>query len=308
MKIYNHIDEFSGIDNPVVTIGTFDGVHVGHQKILQRVQEIAKKNQGESVLLTFFPHPRMVLFPEQNDIRLINTLDEKVGLLARTGIDHMIIHPFTPEFSKTTSLEFVRELLVKKIGAKKLVIGYDHHFGKNREGSFEHLKEFSHLYGFDVEEIPAQDVDHIHVSSTKIRKAIGRGDIDTANRYLGYDFLLKGTVVEGNKLGRTLGFRTANIYVEEKYKLIPDHGVYAVKVDILGQSFNGMLNIGTRPTVQGRDRSIEVHIFDFDREVYNETIGIAFVDRIRDEVAFNGLDELKEQLNKDKTAALNILT
>ena len=220
MKVYRGLEEFEKLDNAVVTTGTFDGVHQGHRKILDRLMEVAKKSNGESVLLTFFPHPRMVLQPE-SDLKLINTIDEKIKLLRKEGIDHLIIQPFTKEFSRTTSLEFVRDLLVNQIGTKKLVIGYDHHFGRNREGSFDHLKEFGPIYGFEVEEISVQDVDNVNVSSTKVRKALEEGEVDVAANYLGHSFFIEGEVVHGKKMGRELGYPTANLKIENPYKLIP---------------------------------------------------------------------------------------
>lgn len=308
MKIYKGISEFKSVSFPVVTTGTFDGVHQGHRIILERLKEVAKKNNGESVLLTFFPHPRMVLQPE-SELKLLNTIEEKAELLEEAGIDHLIIHPFDKKFSRLTSIEFVRDILVNKIGTKKLVIGYDHHFGRNREGSFDHLSEFGPLYGFSVEEIPAHDVDHVNVSSTKIRNALLEGDIEVANNYLGYDFFISGRVVHGDKMGRQLGFPTANIHVESSYKLIPKNGIYAVKIKLKGELKNGMANIGTRPTISNSDGStkVEVNIFDFSEEIYGEEIRLSFVKRIRDEIKFDSLDELTSAMDKDKQVVLNVL-
>ncbi len=263
MKIYHNISEFSGVNKSVVTTGTFDGVHLGHQVILNRLKEIAEKTGGETVILTFFPHPRMVLYPEQNDLRLINTIDERVELLKNTGIDHLIIHPFSKEFSRLSSIDFVRDILVNQLHTHKLVIGYDHHFGRNREGTFEHLQEYGPLYGFNVEEIPAQEIQQINISSTKIRNSLMDGEINAANQFLGYHYFLQGTVVPGNQIGRKIGFPTANIKVNEWYKLIPAKGVYAVRIHIDNNTFNGMLNIGTRPTIDGTENTIEVNIFNF---------------------------------------------
>lgn len=308
MKVYRNINEFSGCPNPVVTTGTFDGIHVGHRTILNRIKEIAQNIGGETVVLTFFPHPRMVLFPENSDLKLIDTIEERIEYLEKEGIDHLIIHPFSKEFSRLSSVEFVREILVNKIGTKKLVIGYNHQFGRNREGSFEHLKEYSSLYGFEVEEIPAKLVDDVDVSSTKIRKALLAGDIKTANTYLNRHFTLKGKVNHGNKIGRELGFPTANLIVEESYKIIPGNGVYAVKAWINNTAYNAMLNIGYRPTFNSESNiKIEVHIFNFDKDLYDKTIKIEFIDRIRDEKKFNSADELKLQLDSDKKTALQIL-
>jgi len=308
VKIYQGIEQFEKLEKAVVTTGTFDGVHIGHRTILNRLIEVAKKMKGESVLLTFYPHPRMVL-QEDAELRLLNTIDEKTQLLEKAGIDHLIIHPFTKEFSRTTSLEFVRDLLVNKIGTKKLVIGYDHHFGRNREGSFEHLKEYGPVYGFEVEEIPAQDIDDVNVSSTKIRKALVAGDVKTANNYLGHNFQLNGVVVHGNKVGRELGYPTANIDLQNKYKLIPAEGIYAVKVRLKDESYNGMLNIGRRPTINSGNGevSIEVNIFDFKKEIYGEKIQLELIERIRDEKKFDSKDELIAEMQKDQVKCERIL-
>jgi riboflavin kinase/FMN adenylyltransferase len=308
MNIYRHINEFKTNQNVVITTGTFDGVHVGHRKIIQRVTELAKKINGESVLLTFFPHPRMVLYPEQNDLRLINTIEERIELLKETGVDHLIIHPFTKEFSRITSLDFVRDILVNKLNTKKLVIGYDHHFGKNREGSFEHLKEYGPIYGFDVEEISAQEIQQINISSTKIRNSVLIGEIKAANQFLGYPYFINGTVVEGEKIGRQIGFPTANLKVNDWYKLIPGNGVYAVRVGFEGVTYNGMLNIGTRPTISGNDVTIEVHLFNFNQDIYTKNLRIEFVEKIREEEKFNQLTDLQNQLNHDKQKALSLLS
>ena len=308
VKVYTNIEDFKSIPNPVVTTGTFDGVHLGHQKIISRLKEIAKTENGETVLLTFYPHPRMVLFPDDNELKMLNTQQEKIALLEQYGIDHLIIYPFTKEFSRLTSVEFVRNILVNTIQTKRLVIGYNHHFGRNREGSFEHLKEYGPLYGFDVEEIPAKDIDSIEISSTKIRNALLSGDVKTANNYLGHNFSITGKVVGGKKLGRTLGYPTANIDINDKYKIIPADGVYAVNVIHDGKIFEGMLNIGNNPTVEGKGRSIEVNIFNFDKEIYGDDATIIFIERLRDEVKFNGLEQLKEQLAKDKENAIQALS
>lgn len=308
MKIYRSIDDFITINNAVVTTGTFDGVHLGHREILSRLNKIAKEISGESVLLTFFPHPRMVLFPDNKDLKLLNTLDEKIELLEKAGVNHLIIQEFTKEFSRYSSIEFVRNILVNKIGTKKLVIGHDHRFGRNREGSFEHLKEFGPLYGFDVEEIPKQQVDEVAVSSTKIRNAIMEGDMTKAANYLGYHFFITGIVEEGEKMGRKLGYPTANISIREDYKLIPLDGVYAVKVEVKNESFYGMMNIGVRPTFNGKRKTVEVNIFNFDKEIYNEKIRVSFIEYIRPEIKFDGVDHLKQQLNRDMQKAQKIVS
>jgi len=307
MKIYHSINEFSPVKNAVVTIGTFDGVHVGHQKIIARLRETAMATGGEVVLLTFFPHPRMVLFPDDNDLVLLNTLDEKINLLQKYGIQHLLVHPFSKEFSRTSSTEFVRDVLVNKIGTKKLVIGYDHHFGRNREGSFEDLQELSQLYGYEVEKIPEQDINEVAVSSTKIRKALLSGDIDTATSFLGHEYSLGGIVVKGKQRGRTLGFPTANIGVPEKYKLIPANGVYAVHAVHRQETYKGVLSIGNRPTFDNGDRSIEVNIFDFDKEIYGDQLRVFFRKYLRPDIRFNSAGELTEQMNRDREDAIKQL-
>ncbi|MFY9309780.1 MAG: bifunctional riboflavin kinase/FAD synthetase [Bacteroidia bacterium] len=306
MKVYTSIEDFKDVKNAVVTTGTFDGVHVGHQKIISRLKEVAREENGETVLLTFYPHPRMVLFPDDNELKLINTQQEKIELLEKYGIDHLIIYPFTKEFSRLTSVEFVRNILVNKIKTKRLVIGYNHHFGRNREGSFEHLKEYGPLYGFEVEEIPAKDIENIEISSTKIRKALQTGDVKTAATYLGHPYTLSGKVVEGLKLGRTIGYPTANIVVDDTYKLIAADGIYAVKLKHKGKMYSGMLSIGNNPTVEGKGHSIEVNIFDFNETIYGDTVTVYFIERLRDEQKFDSLEELKKQLKKDEADSLRI--
>jgi riboflavin kinase/FMN adenylyltransferase len=308
LKVYTDIIDFRNVKNPVVTTGTFDGVHLGHQKIISRLKDVAREENGETVLITFFPHPRMVLFPDDNDLKLINTQEEKIALLEQYGIDHLIIIPFTKEFSRLTSVEFVRNILVNQIKTKRLVIGYNHHFGRNREGSFEHLKEYGPLYGFEVEEIPARDIDSIEISSTKIRNALQEGDVRTAASYLGHEFSLTGRVVDGKKIGREIGYPTANIFVEDRYKIIPSDGVYAVKVRHDNSLYGGMLNIGNNPTVNGKHKTIEVNIFEFNKDIYEENATIYFIERLRDEVKFNGLEELKDQLAIDKINSLKVLS
>lgn len=308
LKVHTHIDQPLPIHNPVLTTGTFDGVHQGHKKILQELIRSAKEYGGESVLFTFFPHPRMVLFPEDNDLKLINTQQEKIALLEEIGLDHLIVYPFSKEFSRLSALEYVRDILVNLIGVQKVVVGYDHHFGKNREGDFNQLQEYGNLYEFEVEEIPAHDIENVNISSTKIRKALVEGDISTANEYLGYPFSLSGIVIKGKGLGRELGFPTANIEVPDSYKIIPGQGVYGVNVGYKNETYRGMLNIGQNPTVNGSGgkQHIEVNIFDFHLDIYNEILKIEFIDRIRDERKFENTEELKEQLELDKIQALNM--
>lgn len=300
MKVYKHLSEFNPIKNAVVTTGTFDGVHIGHQKIIHRVKEIAHQIAGESVIITFHPHPRLVLFPEDNHLKMLNTLPEKIKLLAASGIDHLIIIPFTKEFSRLSSVDFIQQILVDQIGTKKLVIGYDHHFGKNREGSFEHLKHYGPSYGFEVEEIPKQDVNDIGVSSTKIRTALAQHQIEIANQYLGYPYAMEGIVVKGDQIGRSIGFPTANIQIQESHKLIPADGIYAVHIQWQSQTYKGMLYIGDRPTVQGSKKVIEVNIFDFDKEIYDEQIQVKLIQYIRGDQKFDSLDALKLSIQQDE--------
>ena len=307
MKIYHGIDDFTQLQFAVVTSGTFDGVHLGHQKIFSRLREIASRNFGETVVITYWPHPRLVLHPEDDSLKLLNTFEEKADLLKDQGIQHLIRIPFTKEFSHLSSEQFIQEILVKTIGTRKLVIGYDHHFGKNREGSFEQLKVNGPRYGFDVEEIPRQEVDHVAVSSTKIRRALEEGDIETANHFLGQPYRVTGRVVTGDRIGRTLGYPTANIEVDTKYKLIPADGIYAVTVSHEHNVYKGMLYIGIRPTLQRTRRNIEVNIFEFDQDIYGETLTLHFHGHLRGDQTFDGLESMKVQLKKDKEDALRAL-
>lgn len=304
MKIYHTPDDFVRLAYAVVTSGTFDGVHLGHQKILTRLKEFAETNSGETVVITFWPHPRLVLKPDDQTLKLLNTFEEKAGLLKDQGIQHLVRIPFTKEFSQLSSSDFIRNIIVEKIGTRKLVIGYDHHFGKNREGSFEQLKLDGPRYGFDVEEIPKQDIDHITVSSSKIRSALEEGDVDSAEHLLGRPYSLAGRVVKGDKLGRVLGYPTANIDIDSHYKLVPAEGIYAVTVTHAGNDYHGMLYIGNRPTVDGSKKSIEVNIFDFDKEIYGEELKVSFEKLLRTDSKFQDLEALKIQLDKDKESAL----
>ncbi len=308
MKIYHNLDDFTRLDYAIVTSGTFDGVHLGHQKILARLKEIAGKNKGETVVITFWPHPRFILRPDDNSLKLLNTFEEKAKLLKDQGIQHLIRIPFTKEFSQISSEEFITNILVKTIGTKKLVIGYDHRFGKNREGSFEQLRLNGPTYGFDVEEIPRQDVDHVAVSSTKIRHALEQGDLEASQHLLGRSYEISGRVVKGDKLGRLMGFPTANIEIDTHHKLIPKDAIYAVKVEYAHQEFGGMLYIGNRPTVNGTKRNIEVNIFNFDRDIYGEDLTIRFIKLIRNDMKFEDLEALKSQLQLDKEITLQVLT
>lgn len=315
MKIYRNIEEFIPVDNAVVTIGTFDGVHIGHQKILDVLKKCAKEIKGETVLLTFFPHPRMVLQPGDDNLRLINTIDEKIHRLAKCGIDHLIITPFTREFSQQTPEEYIREVLINKIGTKKIVIGYDHRFGKDRSGSLKDLLDFAHIFDYSVEEIAEQDINDVAVSSTKIREALIKGQVEIANTYLGYPFELTGTVIMGQQIGRNIGFPTANIDIPETYKLIPAYGIYAVEVAIVKPdlansteyiaeddvfSYKGMGYIGTRPTVNGNTRSIEVNLFDFNDNLYGKTLRVKILHFVRHDVRYENLKEMQEQIADDE--------
>jgi len=307
MKVYHGLDDLTKLDYAVVTSGTFDGVHFGHQKILRRLKEITEQNGGESVLLTYWPHPRFVLYPEQ-ELYLLSSIEEKITLLAQQKVDHLIILPFTIEFANMDSEEFIRNILVNKIGTKKLVIGYDHRFGKNRSGSFEELKKNAPVYGFEVEEIPKQMIENNAVSSTKIRRALSEGRIEVADEYLGRPYSIQGKVIEGDKIGRTIDFPTANIEVIFKHKLIPSEGIFAVKIIVDDAYYNGMLNIGYRPTFGGTQKRMEVHIFDFDQNIYGKEITIEIYDKIRSEIKFQNVGALKAQLTQDKQNALEILT
>jgi len=307
MRVYNNIDEFTAVNNAVVTIGTFDGVHLGHRKIISGIKELAESTGGETVILTFFPHPRMILHPEDESLKLITTIAEKAELMERIGVDHLIITPFSRDFSNQSAESYIRDVLVNKIGTKKIVIGYDHRFGKDRQGGFEDLQRLSPVYGFDVVEIPEQDINEVAISSTRIRNALLSGDIHLANAFLGYPFFITGKVVRGDQIGRQLGYPTANIVVEEKYKLIPCDGIFAVTVIIADQKYKGMAYIGSRPTVNGLTRNIEVNIFDFNEEIYNQTIRMEFHHYIRGDVKFSSLDELKVQLAQDKVDVLKVM-
>ena len=309
MKLYTSLDQFKA-RNPVVTIGTFDGVHLGHQKVILRLREFARQHDGETVIFTFHTHPRLVTAPDGSNLRLLTTLNEKINLFEKYGIDHLIVYTFDKSFSELTYSEFVEKILVEKIKTHCLVVGYDHKFGKNREGGFDYLKKCAEKHKFEIERLDALLVDEDSVSSTKIRNALENGQIEKANHYLGYQFTLHGTVVEGNHLGRKLGFPTANLESSDKHKIIPGYGVYAVKVEPGEAEFNGMLNIGTRPTINNNadNRSIEVHIFDFEGDIYGKEITLKFVGKIRDEKKFDNIEMLAIQLEKDKKTALSILS
>ncbi len=307
MIIHQGIHSVNSIKNAVVTIGTFDGVHLGHQEILKRVIELAKQDNGEACMVTFWPHPRFVLKPDDDDLKLLSTFDEKAQILEAIGIDHLLKIEFTKEFSKWSSEAFVQDVLIKAIDTKKLVIGYDHHFGKNREGSFEYLQQNAADYGFTVEEISRQDIDNVGISSTKIRTALEAGHVEDAALFLGRLYGVRGTVITGDKIGRTIGFPTANIEVAAKYKLVPAEGTYAVQVKINKKTYNGMLNIGSRPTIAGEEKRMEVNIFNFNNDIYDQQLEVFFVKRLRNEKKFDSIESLTEQLKIDKEHAIKIL-
>jgi len=286
----------------VTTIGTFDGVHIGHQKIIKRLVDIAHKKHLNSVVLTFFPHPRMVL-QNNNDIRLLNTIEERETILSDLGLDYLVVKTFTKEFANLSAEEFVKNILVDKLNAKHIIIGYDHRFGKGRSANIDDLKSFGKQYDFEVEEISVQDIEDVSVSSTKIRNALNDGDILTANTYLGYNFYITGKVVKGKGLGRKIGFPTANIEIAEDYKLIPKNGVYVIKTSIENKLVYGMMNIGMNPTVNGTKKTIEAHFFNFNNDIYNQTLKIEFVARLRDEQKFESVELLKKQLKLDEKNA-----
>jgi riboflavin kinase/FMN adenylyltransferase len=308
MKIYRDIKEFQVLQKAVVTIGAFDGVHIGHKKILNRLTELSNLVNGESVLITFWPHPRFVLKKDSEPIGLLNTLEEKIHLLDTFNIDHLLILNFNEEFSKLTADAFIEDILIKAIGTKYLVLGYDHRFGNNREGCIDYLNLHKARFGIESIEIPKQEIESLAISSTLIRKAILNGDSTTANQNLGYPYLLRGFVIEGNKLGRTIGFPTANIFIEDQDKLIPKNGVYAVHVYLEGERYKGMLNIGVRPTINNdKRRTIEVHIFDFNKDIYGKTLRLELNVFMREEAKFDGLDALIEQLKKDEITSRALL-
>ena len=301
MITHTSLENLKHIKNPIVTTGTFDGVHLGHQKILKKLQKQAAEQNGESVLFTFYPHPRMVLFPDDHGLKLINTIEEKKILLEKTGLDHLILYPFTHEFSRLTALQYVRDLLVNKIGVHTIIVGYDHHFGKNREGDIESLREFGLTFGFEVDEISALDIKEINVSSTKIRNAIRNGNITKASSYLGYNYSFSGEVIKGSQKGREIGFKTANLKLQKSYKLIPDSGAFITKVKVRDKIYTGMLNIGHNPTFNLKEElTVEVHILDFDNEIYGETLTLELCAKLREEKKFNSIESLVRQLEEDK--------
>lgn len=308
MKIHHGLTEFDA-QKPVVTIGTFDGVHLGHRQVILRLQEIAQKHGGETVIFTFHTHPRLVTAPYETNLRLLTTLKEKTKLFEQYGIRHLVVYPFDKAFSELSYSEFVENILVNQMRTHCLVVGYDHKFGKNREGDFEYLQKCASKFNFEVEKLDVLTFEKESISSTKIRQSLENGEIEKANRFLGYRFTLHGTVIDGKRIGRKLGFPTANIEASDKFKIIPGYGVYAVRVHINNDKYNGMLNIGTRPTFNNNadNRSIEVNIFDFEGDIYGSEITLEFVGKIRNEQKFDGVESLVVQLQKDKIVAQQLL-
>lgn len=304
--IREKLENYSSKSPSVITIGTFDGVHIGHRKIINQLTTISSTDNLVSILLSFFPHPKMVL-QSNNEIKLINTINEKQDLLNALNLDFLIIKEFTKEFSRLSALEFVRDILVNKLNAKHIIIGYDHHFGRNRTANIQQLREFGELYDFTVTEILAQDIDNIAISSTKIRKALNNGDIKLANNYLGYNYFFNGTVIHGNNIGQTISFPTANIKIDESYKLVPKNGVYIVKSFIDNKCVFGMMNIGTNPTFNRKNQSIEIHFLDFNKNIYNQSLSVEMITRIRSEKKFSSVENLKKQLELDKVTTLSYI-
>jgi riboflavin kinase/FMN adenylyltransferase len=303
LKLFHSINDFQSTKKTILTLGTFDGVHIGHKKILERITQNTENGKYESLVLTFFPHPRMVL-QEKSEIRLLNTINEKIELLEATGIENLVVHPFNESFSRLTAEEFVHTILVDKFQIQKIIIGHDHRFGRNRTANIDDLIAFGQEYGFEVEQISAEEIQDVSVSSTKIRKALNEGNMALANKYLGYEYFLNGTVVKGKQLGRTIGFPTANIHIEEDYKLIPKIGVYVVKAVVNEKTVYGMMNIGFNPTVNGDKQTIEVHLFNFDQDIYDQNIKVSLLHYIREERKFGSLDALKARLNQDQIESL----
>lgn len=306
MKIFHSIHDFKSTKRTILTLGTFDGVHIGHKKILEKVNQNTIEQTTESLVLTFFPHPRMVL-EDKSEMKLLNTLSEKIELLEKSGLENLVIHPFDEKFSQLTAHEFVKTVLVDQFNIKKIIIGYDHRFGKNRTANFDDLVAFGKQYDFEVEQISAQEIETVSVSSTKIRKALDEGNMKKANEYLGYDYFLTGTIIKGKQIGRTIGFPTANLKIEEDYKLIPRNGVYIVKSELNRKTVFGIMNIGFNPTVEGQDLSVEIHYLDNNDDLYGQKISVSLIHFVRAEQHFESVFLLKEQLEKDKNTALHFL-
>ena len=303
MKIFHSINDFRSSKKTILTLGTFDGVHIGHRKILERITQNTENGNYESLVLTFFPHPRMVLQGE-SEVKLLNTLSEKIDLLEKIGVQNLVIHPFDITFSRLTAEEFVKTVLIDQFDIKKIIIGYDHRFGRNRKANIDDLIAFGKQHDFEVEQISVQEIDAVSISSTKIRNALMEGNMTLANEYLGYEYFLTGTIVRGKQLGRTIDFPTANLQMEENYKLIPRNGVYVVKSTINQKTVFGMMNIGLNPTVAGENLAIEIHFFDFDEELYNQKISVSLLEYLRPEQKFESVVFLKQQLEKDRNTSL----
>ena len=311
MQVHNNLNNLPAFKNAAITIGTFDGVHTGHVQIIRQLKDEALNNQGESVIITFDPHPRMVVGQQGGDaVKLLNTLDEKIGLLEKQEIDHLVVVPFTLQFSEQDAADYIEHFLATRFHPKTIIIGHDHHFGKGRSGNYKLLEDFADKFGYTVKEIPEQVLNHVIISSTKIRKALTNSDISAANDFLGYDYFMEGEVMEGDKLGRTIGFPTANIHVKDEHKLIPGNGVYVIECSLGKQTelLRGMMNIGFRPTVGGTKRIIEAHLFNFGEVIYGKGVRIYFKRFLRKEIKFSGLESLKEQLHKDKSEALSFFS
>ena len=306
MKVYNSIAAYKKTKSSIVTIGTFDGVHVGHQQILKQLYKTAHANELESILVSFFPHPRMVL-QKESSLKLLNTIEERTRMIEKTGISNLIVQPFTKEFSRLSALDFVRDILVNQLHIKKIIVGYDHQFGRNRNATIDDLIEFGKTYDFEVIEISAQQLENVSISSTKIRNALNEGAVQTANTYLGYPFMISGLIVKGKGIGKTLEFPTANLHLKEDYKLIPKNGVYLVQSIISGKEVFGLTNIGTNPTVGGTYKTIETYFLDYSRDLYQKEIQLNFIKRIRGEKTFESKDALKNAITKDEQFARNYL-
>lgn len=307
MVTVQSISKYDKNQASVITIGTFDGVHIGHKLILERLINDARIHNRVAAVLTFFPHPRMVL-QKDTDLKLLNTIDEKKKILEEFGLDYLIIQPFTKTFSRLSATAFVRDMLVNALHAKKVIIGYDHRFGRNRNANIKDLIAFGNALDFEVEEIPAQEIEAVAVSSTKIRNALLEGDVATANSYLGYAYMLTGEIKRGKGLGKQLGFPTANLHIKENYKLIPRNGAYVVQSQLNGKTVFGMMNIGYNPTVDGQEQSIEINFFNFEEDLYDQNIQVDILKWIREEQKFNSLEELKAQLRRDKKEALSVIS
>jgi riboflavin kinase / FMN adenylyltransferase len=307
LKIFHSINDFVSSKKTILTLGTFDGVHIGHRKILEKLTQNGENGKYESLVLTFFPHPRMVL-QDQSEVKLLTTIEEKTELLEKSGIENLVIHPFDENFSKLTASEFVKKVLVDQFHIKKIIIGHDHRFGKDRTANIDDLITFGKQFDFEVEQISAQEIEAVSVSSTKIRKELKEGNVTLSNEYLGYNYFLTGTIIKGKQLGRTIGFPTANIRIQEDYKLIPKNGVYIVKSIINQKVVFGMMNIGFNPTISNEKLSIEIHYFDFGADLYDQKLIVSILKYIRPEQKFDSVDLLKEQLEKDKITSLDYIS